>query len=319
MMVIPFSHFRKPSFVTGADGALVVLNGQTVDIAEGSVKHYSSIDVNVGGTLRITGNTGLWTEIGCLGDCIINGTVIARAGYDGQATHSGGTFSKVSAFGLGNLSYTIAQANGGKGGNTNGGVQTVGIGGGGGGGPAAAGSAGGSFSNGATGASGYAGGTGGGLGNGGNSVNDGSGAYPIGGSGASGGGGGALSTGKISIAYGGGGAGGYKGHHGKGLVLFVEGSLSGTGSILCSGRTGFNGGAGVDFSGVGGGDGGEGGGGGSGAGGSGGQLITKYGALISMPSLSVSGGAAGTAGAGNGQAGFSGQAGNNGTSSTGII
>lgn len=331
MPVIPFAFIKKfePSIVSGVDGGLIVLNGQTVDVVEGSVKQYSSIDIQTGGILRITGNTGAWTEIGCSGNCIINGQIIARAGYDGQATHGGGSFTKTSAFGMGALSYSVTQQNGGTGGNGSGvtatagrgGLQANGIGGGGaGGGPGGNGGAGGE--NGQS-SNSYPGGTGGGLGNGGNSINDGSNAYPRGGNGASGGGGGlyAASTGKISIefAYGGGGAGAYKGHHGKGLTLYVEGALSGIGSIICSGRAGFIGGAGVDFSGTGGADAGGGGGGAGGAGGSGGALILKYRSLVSSPSISVAGGVGGAGGAGNNAAGASGSIGLNGTYSLSSI
>ena len=307
------------------DGDLLILNGQTVSVAEGSVKQYRNIQINTGGVLQITGTTGAWTEIGCSGDCIVNGQIIARAGYDGEATHSGGSFSKTSAFGIGTLSYSVAQQNGGAGANGigvtasagRGGAQAVGIGGGGaGGGPGGNGGAGGQNGQ----SSSYPGGAGGGLGNGGNSINDGSGAYPRGGNGASGGGGGFLILGtKIEILYGGGGAGAYKGHHGKGLNLYVEGALSGIGSIICSGRAGFVGGAGVDFSGTGGGDGGGGGGGGGGAGGSGGSLILKYGSLVSTPSISVAGGTGGAGGSGNNAAGASGSSGLNGTYSLSSI
>lgn len=331
MLYKRISFHKKRGIVNPVDGDLLVLNGQTVNIAEGSIKQYKSIQIDAGGILQITGTTGAWTEIGCSGNCIVNGQIIARAGYDGTATHNGGTFTKSSAFGLGNLSYTIAQQNGGAGANGSfvsatagiGGSQANGIGGGGaGGGPGGNGGAGGQ--NGTSSGS-YPGGTGGGLGNGGNSVNDGSNAYPIGGNGASGGGGGGYTPGGVPIpkslgggttsevAYGGGGAGAYKGHHGKGLVLYVEGSLSGTGSVICSGRAGFVGGAGVDYSGTGGADGGGGGGGGGGAGGSGGSLILKYGSLVSTPSVSVSGGAGGAGGAGNNAAGASGSSGLNGT------
>jgi hypothetical protein len=329
MLYKRFSFYKKKGIVNPIDGDLLILNGQTVSVAEGSVKQYRNIQINTGGVLQITGTTGAWTEIGCSGDCIVNGQIIARAGYDGQATHNGGSFTKTSAFGIGTLSYSVAQQNGGTGGNGSGvtasagrgGLQANGIGGGGaGGGPGGNGGAGGL--NGQS-SNAYPGGTGGGLGNGGNSINDGSNAYPRGGNGASGGGGGLYtsSSGKISIetAYGGGGAGAYKGHHGKGLTLYVEGALSGIGSIICSGRAGFVGGAGVDFSGTGGADGGGGGGGAGGAGGSGGSLILKYGSLVSTPSISVAGGAGGAGGAGNNAAGATGSSGLNGSYSLSSI
>lgn len=361
-MMIPFAFIRGKSgsgIVSGIDGDLVILSGQTIDIPEGSVKQYSSINIATGGTLRITGNTGLWTEIGVAGNFVNNGQVIARAGYDGQSTHNGGTFTKISAFGLGNLSYVISQAVGGAGGrgsntvtqgqasNPNaglGGSQLNGIGGGGGGGAhdfigvlTSAGETSTSRLNTSRGGVGGSQGTrGGGYTSGGWNGNSPSGNVNFingskgqnytnrtqsgipssgpsvilskGGDGGSGGGGGRIaagSTGTGNTIYQGmaaGGGGGYKGHHGKGLLLYVEGTYQGTGTILCSGRSGFNGG-----------DGGNGaselvsadeqyskntgGGGGGGAGGSGGRFILRYGALgPNTPSVSVSGGSGGLGG-----------------------
>lgn len=357
---IPFSFLRgaggAPTISTGADGDLVVLNGQTFDIPEGAVRQYNSITVNAGGTIRITGSTGAWTEIACKTFCVINGTILSRSGYDGQATHTGGTFTKTSVFGLGPLSYSISQVaggSGGVGGSTTassgkdvfyryggaGAGQSSGMGGGGGGGAASpdnytstatvggAGEVGTARSlvagaNGSRGGDGYnypgpfaTGGAGGG-GNGGN--------------------GNSASGGTIyATAYAaGGGGGGYRGHHGKGLVLFVEGTLSGTGTINCSGRTGFSAGNGGVLSPgalFGGGKAGGGGGGGGGAGGSGGNLILRYRFLSTLPSVSVAGGGGGGGGAAgqSWQNGFSsfgtaangggGATGNAGTSSVAVI
>lgn len=314
-MQIPFAFLGSGGIITGQDGALVITSGQTIDLAEGSVRQYSSINIASGGTLRITGTTGAWTEIGCQGDCIINGQIIARAGYDGQATHSGGTFTKTSAFGLGSLSYTIGQIAGGAGGKGNfdiaGGAQSLGRGGGGGGGNGGTGG-----TNGAAGTnSNWAfGGAGGGLGNGSAGQNAVSSTPGAGGAGASGGGGGGLFSFKGTAYYGGGGGGGYKGHHGKGLVLYVEGTLSGTGSIVVSGRAGFaggNGGGSNPTSEVGG------GGGGGGAGGSGGSIVLRYRSGVTLPALSVVGGAGGAGGTALQSAyfGANGFAGSNGISS----
>jgi len=323
MMQIPFAFIASSGIVTGADGDLVITSGQTVDLAEGSVKQYSSINIASGGTLRITGTTGAWTEIGCSGDCIINGQIIARAGYDGQVTHSGGTFTKTSAFGLGSLSYAVIQANGGAGGasdGSSGGAQSLGRGGGGGGGYGGNGG-----TNGGAGGAGndgtylnVAGGAGGGLGSGSTGGHASSTSKPgAGGAGASGGGGGGILNFKVgSAAYGGGGGGGYKGHHGKGLVLYVEGILSGTGSVVASGRAGFSGG----YSGTGQGTGGafvSSGGGGGGAGGSGGSVVIRYRNSSTLPALTVIGGAAGARGTSGSSTyfGANGSAGSNGTSS----
>jgi hypothetical protein len=327
--------------VTGVDGDLVVLNGQTVDIPEGSTKNYKSITINTGGTLRITGNTGAWTHIGCKNNCVINGTILARAGIDGQSTHSGGTFNSVSPWGpIGAVSYTIAQANGGAGGNGGagrgganqgiGGAQASGIGGGGGGGgndlTTIYGGNGGSGGNsGSVGSGSFGGGpagSGGGVGNGANANDD------IGGSGASGGGsGGNNSFGANDSSAGSGGGGGYKGHHGKGLVLYVEGTLSGTGSIDVSGRAGFSAGAGgrarvFNNSPIV----GSGGGGGGGAGGSGGKIVLRY-TSGTVPTITLTGGSAGSGGSAGtsynngsgatinlGSAGSNGTAGNAGSS-----
>ena len=226
-MILPFAYLSivPTGIVSGVDGDLIINSGQTVDVVEGSVKQYNSITINTGGTLRITGSTGAWTEIGCKNNCVINGTIIARAGYDGQSTHAGGTFSKTSAFGLGTISHSITQANGGNGGN--GGNQTTfgggygglsfydasrtlsGSGGGGGStngqGQGVQGESGGGYSGFGqiyTPASGS-----GGLGNGLNNNRS------SGGTGAWGGGQGAQDSQGSNTRYSGGGGSGYKGHH----------------------------------------------------------------------------------------------------------
>lgn len=342
----PFSFLKNAAtagIIDPVDGALVVLNGQTVDIPEGSVKQYSNIQIDSGGVLRITGNTGAWTEIGCAGDCIVNGQIIARAGYPGQATHSGGTFTKTSAFGLGSLSYSITQRAGGNGGNssnnfTPGGLQSDGRGGGGGGGKneynfitgeryGGAGGAGGS--NGSQGELSpipvnNSGGIGGGLQHGqsnkSTSTYQGVAAWTVGGDGSGGGGGGSAVGGEykgsfiVSLGNGGGG-GGYKGHHGKGLVLYIEGNLSGSGIILCSGANGFNGGSVISVH-----PNSSGSGGGGGAGGSGGHLAIRYKSTSGLPSFSASGGGGGAGGSGErqgfidgGRNGANGQSGLNGS------
>jgi hypothetical protein len=292
----------RSSIIDGSDGALVVNSGQTVDLPGGSVKKYSSINIASGGTLRITGNSGSWTEIGCSGNCVINGTIIAKAGYSNQSTHSTATFSKISNFGIGNISYSISQSEGADGTSASTsdvgssgipGSQSQGIGGGGAGRggykktsrcgvfrcrtshdyyPGGDGGNGGS--NGAGGGGG-AGGSGGdfGAGSSNSGIN--------GGTGASGGGG------TASYGSAGGAGGGYKGAHGKGVHLYVEGLISGNGTIDCSGSNGFAGGVAS----------GGGGDGGGGAGGSGGQIIIYYTqGNISSLNLNVSGGAGGSGG-----------------------
>lgn len=310
---IPFA-FMSNSSRAGRDGSLVITNGQIIDLPGGSVKQYSSVRIDAGGILRITGNGGGWTEIDCIGSFIINGTILCRAGYEGQTTHTGGTFSKTSEIGLGNLSYSIVQANGGAGGKgangtvsngATGGAQSNGIGGGGGGGGV-------STSNLAT----FQAGVGGTNGGNGASVNGNPGGignssllhgtrgensqlftetHLKGQGGGSGGGSGAVTTwsGGLFSRGAGGGGGGYRGRHGKGLAIKVQGNLSGTGSINCSGDIGGNGGAGgpaLSNQGAGG------GGGGGGAGGSGGKIVLRY-KSGAVPNLLVSGGAAGVGGA----------------------
>jgi hypothetical protein len=313
---IPFSFFKKtiPKVTSGADGDLVVNTGVTFDLAEGSVKQYNSITIHTGGTLRITGNTGAWTEIACRNDCIINGQIIARAGYDGQTAGTGGTYSKTSAFGFGSLSYSITQSAGGTGGmgsgTAAGGAQSTGNGGGGAGasGNVRAGAAGGAGnSNGST-----SGSASGGVANStiGNGASGAGGSTGNAGGGGGGGGGGASST--ISNLPGGGG-GGYRGHHGKGLLLFIEGNISGSGSVNVGGRNGFNGGTCRATSG----GGYPAGAGGGGAGGSGGRLVIRYRAGT-LPSLITAGGSGGIKGTG-GTGGTNGSAGANGSSSVALI
>jgi hypothetical protein len=237
--------FTLPGIVTGINGALSIANGQTVNILEGGTYQYSSINIAAGGTLQIIGTAGGWTEIGCQGNCAINGTIIVRAGLEGESTSGVGTFTKTSAFEIGTLSYTLAQAAGGAGG---------------------------------------AGGGGAGFKAPPNTNFGGGGAQSAG----NGGGGGIGAANGVSPGSPGGG-GGAKGNHGKGLHLYVEGTLSGTGSINASARAGYNGGSG---------GGGNGGGGGGGGGGSGGRIVVRYAALAQMPALSVAAGGAGIGGAG---------------------
>lgn len=120
-MIYPFSYLvpsseafaLSSSKVSGADGDLIILSGQTVDIPEGSVKQYNSVRIDAGGTLNITGNTGAITEIGCRGNFTLNGNIIARR-YG-----TSGSWTKTGTFGQGSLSYSVTQAAGGTGGSGN--------------------------------------------------------------------------------------------------------------------------------------------------------------------------------------------------------
>jgi hypothetical protein len=293
------------SIVTGADGALNILSGATVDVAEGSVKHYSSINIAAGGTLRITGGAGAWTEIGCSGNCVIDGTILVQTGNFPPATHSGGTFTKTSAFGLGDLSYTIQQALGGSGSaGVDGAAPGAQLNGNGGGGSGSGDST--LYGQGLAGGNGESsGGNGSGTTGGAGNSTLGNGANAVGSNGGTGGGGGGGAG--INTLYGGGGGGGYRGKHGKGLVLYVEGTISGSGSIFASGGNGFSGGRGaVKTILV------RGGSGGGGAGGSGGKVIVKYRSGIA-PSISTSAGFGGAGGIADPTYGaLAGQAGQNG-------
>lgn len=273
--------------------SLKVLTGTTVDLSGDGLYQYLDVEVEAGGTLIITGEAGGWTEILCARAMILNGTLLCRAGYDGGSTHGTGTFTKESELGLGTLSYSITQTSGARGGNDSanigsGGNQNGGVGGGGAGANIVFGS----------------GRTNGGSGNGSGRGNGGNGSGRNGGSGASNGGSGASNGGSYG---GGGGGGGYKGHHGKGLVVYAQ-NIQGIGNIDCSGRNGFNGGNGA--SGNGGGNGGRGGGG---AGGSGGHLIVRYKQLAPTVNLLINGGVGGANGSGGSGGAGTAQSGQDGT------
>jgi len=341
------SKLNTQRVVNDSDGPLNITSGQIVVVPEGSVKNYSSINIASGGILEISGNSGGWTEIGCSGNCVINGQIIARAGNAGQPTHDSNTFSKLSSFGLGFLTYSITQRLGGSGtpapnwtysysknvpappagtgrkknwyyrtapGGAGGG-QFTGGGGAGGGlggrinsgdsatmpGGGAGGLRGTSTLTGAVGA-----GTSGGAGGGGGLFSAGANGARNGGSGWTGGGGGAGTT----EAGTGGGGGGYKGNHGKGLVLYIEGTISGTGTVLSSGTSGFNGGSGSLMASSGGNV--LSGRGGGGAGGSGGSVVVRYNGG-SLPNINVSGGSGGIGGSTGSSSAQNGQAGNAGS------
>lgn len=292
-----FSFLRGASYVyqvTGADGDLTILNGQTVQIPAGSIKHYNSVNIHAGGTLEIIQNATLQkTEIGCRGSFTLNGQIIARCSPSG----TGGSISGTSSIGAKAFSATVSQAFGGAGSSSygaSGGAGTSnGLGGGGAGSYA--------YNNGNA-ALGGNGGTGGGNGGAGQSVGGGptparpggtgmatlsnggnGGIYynPGGGYGGAGGGSGGGGSGVAEFydselkswstaTSQGGGGGGYKGSHGQYLFLFIEGTISGTGTIHVSGTNGYAGGA-APNAGWSGSAGGAGGGGG-GAGGSGGKV-----------------------------------------------
>lgn len=320
MKVHPISRLNKkvtggpviPPFVTGADGALVILNGQTVNLTAPFTRQYTSVDIQAGGTLNITGNGNLAQMI-VRDSFTLNGTIQYRANESNGYTFSGTTVSGYS------YSHNCAQNLGGSGGggqsritgSGQGGAGTNGYGGGGGGGCVGTSTAvgvsngGSNNGNGQAGQSGGANTTGGfaGTGNvtngiGGNGTGGTSARCGDGGSGGgSGGGGGSGFTYNDKLVTllnkgGGGGGGGHKGLHGGMIFIYSVPPIVGTGSVNVSGTNGFNGGNGsvpsADFT-------YGGGGGGGGAGGSGGKVI------IDAPSYSftpvTSGGSGGLGGA----------------------
>lgn len=295
-----FAFRRKSSFggpakiVSGADGDLVITNGQTVDIAPGSVKQYNSIDIQAGGTLRITGSGLTKTEIGCRNSFTLNGTIVCKCslGAVSSASVSGNTTIGNKAY-----SFTLNQAPGGSGGtggnasgSDNGDPPNAVYAGGAGGGAQGNGYGGGGGGGGAWGtAFGYAAGGGAGSSSGGG-----------------GGGGGYTSwTDKENNSfYASGGPGGAgssgKGEHGSFLFLYLEDTISGTGSVNMNGYNATSNGNGGSNGGGSSGNSGGGGGGGGAAGGSGGSvLIYKPSAQTFTPSISYSAGA-GSAGGGGG-------------------
>jgi len=115
-MQIPFGFMKNPAGAAatwpfGTGGALTVLNGQTVDIFMNTTYDYSSIDVQLGGVLRIN-NVGNFNTciLGCSGNIIINGSVTQIRNFT-----TGGVYSNTDP--LGNIfGYTVTQKNGGSGG-----------------------------------------------------------------------------------------------------------------------------------------------------------------------------------------------------------
>jgi hypothetical protein len=305
-MIFPFSFVKKTSvggyvsIVSGADGDLIINNGQTVNIAAGSVLQYNSVTINSGGALNIIASTTFQkTEIGCKNGFVLNGTITAKCdplgiggAISGSTTIGGKPYTKTITQALGgsgtaDFSHTPASSGGGSGNSFStpplGGDGTNGFGGGGAGSSngAVLGGSGGSGGNSGSNAP-SSGGTGGAgnstLGTGGRSttINGGAG-------GGSGGGGGYVGGGA------GGGGGGMKGAHGQYLFVYIEGVISGSGSIDTSGTNGFNGHLGAtDANGI------TGGSGGGGAGGSGGYIdIWKKSTSTVTFSNSVAGGALG--------------------------
>jgi len=319
MKILPIANLNKkpsggpviPPFVTGADGALTILNGQTVNLTAGVIKQYTSVDIQAGGTLNINGSS--MTQILVRDSFTVNGTIRQNGIESGTFSSSGTTVSGQP------YSFTVTQMAGGAGGvggnpafgsGGAGGAQSNGYGGGGGGGAAYSGDLKGSVT-----ANGGAGGTANGNGTAGQCSVSGTGtscAQGAGGTGnvtngagsnasnqngasggGSGGGGGASAHfgGDAQAVGGGGGGGGHKGGHGGILFIYSVPTITGTGTFDLSGQNGFAGGNGRSYVAD---TAGGGGGGGAGAGGSGGHVI------IEVPSYTVTTNVAGGAGAAGG-------------------
>ncbi len=321
----PFAMFGQGSggpvakLSSGADGDLVILNGQTVQINAGVIKSYNSIDIQTGGTLQIIGAEA-WTQIACRNTFILDGQIVGFTSEDAT------TYTLPADNWLAGLySHTVLQTNGGAGGNaqdaTNygigyGGAQSGGHGGGGGGQAGsscqASGNGGNGVSNGANG--GYedvdtttcsvgTGGSSGGTGNQGGHGSPGQRAVgsltslaaciPLGHGGSGGGGGGGASgiynfKGSWTV-FGSGAGGGHRGSHGRHVFILAEEGITGSGTIDMDGENGFSGG-GAPSGGT-----SAGGGGGGGAGGSAGKVAIRYPSGKPLtPSISTNGGSGGS-------------------------
>ena len=236
---------------------IVIRTGQTLKIPPGTTLHSDFIEIEAGGVLDISGQSGDVSVLHANDDIRIDGTIKCRV------HHNWGRFPVLSPNGD-HLEYVIGQSEGGPGGKAghilndggNGGAGTNGWGGGGGGGSCEQSGVGGGGEGGVDHQKGIKGGQ-----NAWEPGNDGN--LPgkrIGGDcdaggcgGGSGGGGGGRCIDrsepkKFCFLGGNGGDGGEKGAHGGGLLLYAAGRLYGhgtidlSGSAGCRGRDGVNGG-----------------------------------------------------------------------------
>lgn len=314
---------------TGADGDLTINNGQTVNIAPGSVKNYNNLTINAGGTLNITSGAS-WTYIGVAGNLTLNGQILAQNGNwfgsSGSTNNITGNAPDLTGALAGEaLSFTITQQQGGGSWNGGGGygAEDSGNGGGGqGGGYFCYNNTGGN--NGATFNGSWIGGSPGSAnssqgGHGGVSLpgntTGGAGATSVGGTGGAGSQSANFTPSCVQqvpslgtqIWNGSGGGGGFRGQHGQGVYLKVLGTATGTGTINASGTAGGTGGAGgpgywyaqagsgcsSDFATIG----LAGAAGGGGAGGNGGKIVIRYnGTFPAGITKNVSGGTGGSGG-----------------------
>lgn len=266
------------SWPTGSDGALSITTGNTVRVAPGTNKDYSSITIDAGGTLELSSNCGgvydnQWAIIGVSGNLVNNG-LIKYVCYDQNG--SNGTSSTTAPDGA-SLSFSYTQS---AGGNSTA-ASLYGNGGGGQGGGSGAGMSSpirtsGGDGNAGSGDSGGAPGVGGSVygSNGGNGSSGG--CDPDGGDGGSG--------------------GGARGYSGGPIYVKVAGNYSGSGEWRVSGSNGGSGGSSDS-----GGCLGAGVGGGGGAGGSGGIVKLRYhGTNTFSGTYTTTAGTGGAAGSGGG-------------------
>jgi hypothetical protein len=105
-------NFLGPQWPDGADGDLHIVNGQNLHISEGFTGNYNSITIDAGGTLTVDANAGNgWVMLGCVNNCVINGSIIAR--QDPALTPA--TFNATDPNGYA-ISYSVPAVIGGAGG-----------------------------------------------------------------------------------------------------------------------------------------------------------------------------------------------------------
>jgi hypothetical protein len=90
-------------------GDLIVPAGQTISIPTNGFRQYGDLIVETGGTLKLDDGGGI-VEIEVLGNCVINGTILAK-----QGKHTGGTWSRTSTLAE-SLVHSVTQKAGGAGG-----------------------------------------------------------------------------------------------------------------------------------------------------------------------------------------------------------
>jgi hypothetical protein len=90
-------------------GDLIVPAGQMATIPSNGSHQYGDLIIEAGGTLKVNDGGGI-LDIEVLGNCVINGTILAK-----QGKHTGGAFTKISPLGE-TLTHLVIQKAGGNGG-----------------------------------------------------------------------------------------------------------------------------------------------------------------------------------------------------------